>query len=126
MAVPILTPYVAQHRACEERTRALTGDASFDRAFRGGVALSVGEAVDAALGQVAGQVAARPSRTRATSSTALSRRELEIARLVAEGLTNREIASRLFISSRTVDTHVTNMLNKLGIGSRTQLARWVE
>ena len=122
MAVPILTPYLAFHRACEERTRAMTGGAAFDRAFRAGLAMSARDAVDLALGHVE----ARPAPAPVRSSTALSRRELEIARLVAEGLTNREIASRLFISNRTVDTHVTNMLNKLGVGSRTQLARWVE
>jgi len=55
----------------------------------------------------------------------LTRRELEIASLIAKGLTSQEIASRLFISERTVTTHVTNMLNKLGLRSRIQLASWV-
>src|SRR5262249_28797081 len=121
MAVPLLAPYVVRHRACEERTRELMGDASFDRAFRGGVAMSAGNAVDYTLGRKE----PKSAKTAPKSPTVLSRRELEIARLVAEGLTNREIASRLFISNRTVDTHITNMLNKLGVSSRTQLARWV-
>jgi DNA-binding NarL/FixJ family response regulator len=46
--------------------------------------------------------------------------------LIAEGFTSKEVAARLFISNSTVETHVTNMLNKLGLSSRTQLARWVE
>jgi DNA-binding NarL/FixJ family response regulator len=79
------------------------------------------DAVDYALGRTK----PRPGRAAATSPATLSRRELEIARLVAEGLTNREIASQLYISNRTVETHLTNMLNKLGISSRIQLARWV-
>src|SRR5690349_17406198 len=55
----------------------------------------------------------------------LTRREDEVARLVAEGLTNREIADRLFISERTAEHHVEQVRNKLGFRSRTQIAGWV-
>jgi DNA-binding CsgD family transcriptional regulator len=121
IAIPILAPFVARHQACERRTRKLNGDASFDQAFRNGTTMRVEDAVDYALGRTK----PRPGRAAATSPATLSRRELEIARLVAEGLTNREIASQLYISNRTVETHLTNMLDKLGISSRIQLARWV-
>ena len=55
----------------------------------------------------------------------LSARELEVARLVADGLSNPAIASALFISVATVKTHVSHMLAKLGLDSRVQLASWV-
>jgi DNA-binding NarL/FixJ family response regulator len=55
----------------------------------------------------------------------LSARELEVARLVADGLSNPAIASALFISVATVKTHVSHILAKLGLDSRTQLASWV-
>jgi predicted ATPase/DNA-binding NarL/FixJ family response regulator len=55
----------------------------------------------------------------------LTRRELEVARLVAEGLTNRAIADRLFLSERTIEGHIDHAFTKLGISSRTQLARWL-
>jgi len=55
----------------------------------------------------------------------LSRRELEIARLVAEGLTNREVAARLFISERTVDGHLEHVREKLEVNTRAQIAAWV-
>jgi len=55
----------------------------------------------------------------------LSRREQEVAELVAHGLTNRAIAERLFLSERTIEGHVERAFNKLGLNSRTQLAVWV-
>jgi DNA-binding NarL/FixJ family response regulator len=55
---------------------------------------------------------------------ALSARELEVARLVADGLTNRQIAERLVISERTAQNHVQHILTKLGFTSRSQIAAW--
>ncbi|HEX2646822.1 MAG TPA: LuxR C-terminal-related transcriptional regulator, partial [Candidatus Dormibacteraeota bacterium] len=57
--------------------------------------------------------------------TNLSRRELEVARLVGEGLTNREIATRLFISERTVDGHLEHIREKLGVSNRAQVTAWI-
>jgi DNA-binding NarL/FixJ family response regulator len=55
----------------------------------------------------------------------LARREADVARLIAEGLSNKQIGARLFISERTVDSHVRSILNKLGFNSRAQIAGWV-
>jgi len=55
----------------------------------------------------------------------LTSRELEIAKLVAEGLSNKEIAQRVFIAEGTVKNHITNILSKLGLNHRTQLALYV-
>ena len=55
----------------------------------------------------------------------LTRREQQVAELVAEGLTNKEVAARLVIASRTAETHVENILTKAGLSNRTQLAAWV-
>ena len=57
-------------------------------------------------------------------SVALTRRELEVADLVARGLTNREIASRLFLSERTAQNHVQHILDKLDLPNRSQIALW--
>ena len=62
---------------------------------------------------------------RGIPSSALTRREREVAALVAEGLTNRDIAQRLFISERTADGHLEHIREKLGFSSRAQIAAWV-
>ena len=54
----------------------------------------------------------------------LSKRELQIVELVAAGLTNQEISENLQISKRTVDNHVSNVLNKTATGNRVALVRW--
>jgi predicted ATPase/DNA-binding CsgD family transcriptional regulator len=59
------------------------------------------------------------------SAIGLSRREREVALLVAEGLTNRQVADRLFIAERTAEGHVEQIRNKLGFTSRSQIAAWV-
>jgi predicted ATPase/DNA-binding CsgD family transcriptional regulator len=77
-------------------------------------------------------VAASPPRARAASTTAaspatgpLTSREVEIATLVANGQSNREIAEHMVISKRTVDAHVDHIFAKLGISSRVQLTLWL-
>jgi DNA-binding NarL/FixJ family response regulator len=54
----------------------------------------------------------------------LTRREREVAVLIAQGLTNRQIAEQLVISDRTVDNHVGNILGKLAFSTRSQVAVW--
>lgn len=59
------------------------------------------------------------------SASGLTRREREVAQLVARGLSNREIAAGLVISQRTAETHIEHILAKMGFNSRTQIAAWV-
>ncbi|HYM97257.1 MAG TPA: LuxR C-terminal-related transcriptional regulator, partial [Candidatus Sulfotelmatobacter sp.] len=58
-------------------------------------------------------------------AVALSRREKEVAKLLAGGLSNRDIAARLYLSERTIDNHVHHILDKLGFDSRVQVATWL-
>lgn len=66
-----------------------------------------------------------PSRTAPPATRTLSRRQLQVARLISEGLSNPMIAERLAIARRTVDAHVRNILTKGGLTSRAQVATWL-
>ena len=59
-----------------------------------------------------------------TGPEALTPREREVAGLLAEGLTNAGLADRLYISPRTAAVHVSNILSKLGMSSRSEVAAW--
>ena len=97
--------------------RARAGSAA-DRLLADGRRLSPEEAVDLVLAdEPDDRPPPGPRRT-------LTRREAEVAALVARGLTNRDIAARLVLSVRTVEVHVDHILTKLGFRTRTQLAVW--
>lgn len=66
----------------------------------------------------------QPTLHRPQSPGRLSRRELEVAAMVAKGMSNREIAARLYIAERTAEGHVEHIRNKLGFHSRVQIASW--
>ncbi|MFI7012988.1 ATP-binding protein [Streptomyces sp. NPDC050164] len=112
-------------RDSEERACRALGRAAFERAHRRGGNLGLAELVGHAL-----QEPARPhpgeSRTpHDDTAVRLTRRETEVARLVAEGLANQQIADRLVIARRTAEGHVERILSKLGFSNRSQIAAWV-
>jgi len=114
-----LEPDLARAR---EAAIAALGAAKFENEYAAGEQLSRDAALRLALGgpdDVDGDVEEH------VETGPLSKREAEVARLIAEGLGNKQIAARLFISERTVTTHVGNILNKLGFDSRVQIASWI-
>lgn len=93
------------------------GDNDFEGAWTEGEELPLAEAVTYAL-------RGRGERRRAAIGWAsLTRAELDVARLVSEGLGNKDVAARLFVSPRTVQAHLTHIYAKLGLSSRVQLAQ---
>jgi DNA-binding CsgD family transcriptional regulator len=95
-------------------------------AWQQGRAMSAERAVALALEQVAAPaVEPDPTSTANSAAAQLTPREREVAVLVARGLTNRRIAGTLVIAERTADVHVSNILGKLTLTSRAQLAAWV-
>jgi DNA-binding NarL/FixJ family response regulator len=68
----------------------------------------------------------RPGDRDRSGVASLTGRELQVARLVVDRRTNAEIAAELFLSLKTVETHVRNLFHKLGVSSRVEVARVVE
>jgi DNA-binding NarL/FixJ family response regulator len=68
----------------------------------------------------------RPGKTDADGLGSLTERELQVTRLVVDRKTNPEIAAELFLSQKTVETHLRNIFRKVGVSSRVELARAVE
>jgi DNA-binding NarL/FixJ family response regulator len=101
---------------------ATLGQARFESEFTAGQQLSRDTATRLALRETAPPAVAASERG---STGVLGQREADVARLLADGLTNKEIGARLFISERTVESHVRNILNKLGFNSRAQIAGWM-
>jgi predicted ATPase/DNA-binding CsgD family transcriptional regulator len=101
--------------------RSALGEAQLTEAFAAGQALTLEEAVAEALAfkPLVGRNDVSTSPVAIGSPTGLSPRELEVLRLMADGLTNQQIADCLFLSRRTVTSHATSILGKLGLSSRT-------
>ena len=80
---------------------------------------------DAALRLALGESAQVDAGTERIEAGPLARRELEVARLVAQGLSNKQIGARMLVSDATVATHIRSIMNKLGFNSRAQIASWM-
>jgi predicted ATPase/DNA-binding CsgD family transcriptional regulator len=117
--LPHLAPLLA---SATESTRAALGMQGFQAEYEAGRRLTRDAAIRLALGEPAGSTAAAASDT---APSPLGKREAEVAALVADGLSNKQIAARLLISEHTVDTHIRNILNKLGVNTRAQVASWI-
>jgi DNA-binding CsgD family transcriptional regulator len=99
--------------------KAVLGAREFGQAWAAALKLPLEDWVVFAIGSAARRVVDRRG-----EPPELSRREMQIVQLVAERLSDRKIAARLGISSRTVDNHLRHIFEKVGVSSRTALATW--
>jgi predicted ATPase/DNA-binding NarL/FixJ family response regulator len=119
-AVPA-APLRRHHDAALAAARAALPGAEYRAAFAKGAAMNQAEAIAFAMGELA----SRPDRSQESAGPGqLTRREQDVAALVARGLSNSQIAAELVISPRTVETHVQHIMDKLGCSSRAQIAAW--
>ena len=116
-----LQPMAGYHRDCEHQARQALGEAAFQAAYHRGLELPAADAVAYALQQPPD----KPPAPAVSERAPLTARELQVARLVAAGRSNKDIAAELVISQRTAENHVEHILTKLGFTSRAQVAAWV-
>jgi non-specific serine/threonine protein kinase len=126
-----LTRFELAHSSYEQHlasARSSLGEVAFEAAWSEGRAMSPEEAIEYALSpteEPATPTVSEPRRPHTDQPTdILSRREREVAALIGRGYTNRRIAEERGMTERTVETHVSKVLRKLGLGSRTQIAAW--
>jgi DNA-binding NarL/FixJ family response regulator len=96
------------------------GEEAFQRAWAQGTAMPASEAIDLAIAGALPPTVSGPRATTVGRSQRLSARELDVLRLVATGMTNREIAARLVLSERTAENHVFRIYAKLGVRGRAE------
>jgi predicted ATPase/DNA-binding CsgD family transcriptional regulator len=125
MSVDQLPFYLEKDRQAQEAVRAAIGDERFEAEFAEGARCSLEEALAVAtsIGKTKTDHSVPSAGGRGEGP--LTKREWQVAEQLAEGLSNKDIASRLLISKRTVDSHVEKILGKLGVRSRVQVAHWV-
>jgi len=117
-----MDPWATALATARGRCQEALGDEAYDRGYGRGRGCPVDDAIAAVLGE---RLPERPPQGLDAGAYAkLTRREEDVVRLLAEGLRNREIAARLVLSPRTVETHVQNILNKTGFVPRAQVAAW--
>ncbi|MBP2329055.1 non-specific serine/threonine protein kinase [Kibdelosporangium banguiense] len=116
--------WIVPHDACERQTRKALGDHAFRAAFARGYEFGLDETVAYALGEKPQPTTETDTET-GSAEVSLTRREQQVAELVAEGLTNKQIADRLVIAQRTAEGHVERILAKLGFTKRVQIAAWM-
>jgi predicted ATPase/DNA-binding CsgD family transcriptional regulator len=115
----------SHHRDCERQARQALGEAAFRTAYHRGLEMPPEDVLAYALQQSSKQYSSKKAPAPAVADGApLTPRELQVARLIAGGRSNKEIAAELVISQRTAENHVEHILTKLGFTSRAQVAAW--
>jgi non-specific serine/threonine protein kinase len=114
------------HQQAEEACRDALGEDRYATRYRAGFGYPLDQLMPLVVSDANELAPVQREPASANESDPLTSREREIAALVAEGLSNREIAARLVISKRTVDAHVEHIYAKLSISSRVQLANWLK
>lgn len=117
-----MDPWATALLAARRRFQEALGEQEYDREYRRGRESTVDDALAVVLGER--PQTSPPQRLDADTYAQLTPREADVVQLLTEGLSNREIAARLVLSPRTVETHVQNILNKTGFVSRAQVAAW--
>jgi predicted ATPase/DNA-binding CsgD family transcriptional regulator len=126
VGVPLMgiQPLADHHQESEAKARAALGGEAFDAAFGKVAGMDPYQALDQVLREEVTRREPPPKRDDRLWSP-LTRRERDVALLIAEGLSNKDIAARLVIAQRTAEAHAERILAKLGVTSRTQVAAWV-